>query len=106
MYDVAGFPTILYFNYGKNEQKYQGARSQEAFTAFMQDPVRGLADFQNSNQIEEASVDETWDVPGGELVTQVRLSAGFCVKVFFCMYQMNFTGQPIQAYNWLTFGAS
>ena len=77
MYDVAGFPTILYFNYGKNEQKYQGARSQEAFTAFMEDPVRGLAEFQNSNQIEEASVDETWDVPGGELVTQFRLSATF-----------------------------
>lgn len=45
MYDVAGFPTILYFNYGKNEQKYLGDRSQDAFINFMNDPVRGLAEF-------------------------------------------------------------
>ena len=45
MYDVAGFPTILYFNYGKNEQKYVGERSQDAFINFMNDPVRGLAEF-------------------------------------------------------------
>ena len=45
MYDVAGFPTILYFNYGKNEQKYIGERSQDAFINFMNDPVRGLAEF-------------------------------------------------------------
>ena len=49
MYDVAGFPTILYFNYGKNEQKYLGDRSQDAFINFMNDPVRGLAEFAQEN---------------------------------------------------------
>ena len=25
-YEVQGYPTILYFNYGKNEEKYTGGR--------------------------------------------------------------------------------
>ena len=71
MYDIHGYPTMLYFNYGKNEQKYIGERTQEALIAFMNDPVRGLADFQASNKVEEASVDQGWDIPGGDLVTQL-----------------------------------
>ena len=57
MYDVTGFPTMLYFNYGKNEQKYIGERTSTALIDFMNDPVRGLAEFLNTNKIEETSVD-------------------------------------------------
>jgi len=72
MYDITGFPTMLYFNYGKNEQKYVGGRTQEALIEFMNDPVRHLAEFQaDANKIEETSVDQGWDLPGGDLVTQL-----------------------------------
>ncbi len=36
--DVQGYPTIKYFNYGKNEFKYMGPRTDEGFADFMKNP--------------------------------------------------------------------
>ena len=43
-HDVSGFPTFLYFNYGKQPSPYQGDRSQEGFAQFMADPALFLRD--------------------------------------------------------------
>lgn len=37
-HDVNGFPTFVYFNYGKNASPYNGDRSQEGFADFMANP--------------------------------------------------------------------
>lgn len=37
--DVQGYPTIKYFNYGKNGFKYMGPRTTESFTDFMNSPA-------------------------------------------------------------------
>ena len=38
-HEVQGYPTIKYFNYGKNEFKYMGPRTEEGFTDFMANPT-------------------------------------------------------------------
>ena len=38
-YDVKGFPTILYFNFGKNPKPYEGARDTKGFVKFMSNPT-------------------------------------------------------------------
>lgn len=43
-HDVTGFPTFIYFNYGKNPSPYYGDRSQEGFAEFMADPAAFLHD--------------------------------------------------------------
>ena len=43
-HDVKGFPTFKYFNYGKKDFKYVGARSAEGFAEFMADPSAFLRD--------------------------------------------------------------
>ena len=35
---IKGYPTIVYFNYGKNSFKYMGPRTEEGFVDFMQNP--------------------------------------------------------------------
>ena len=37
--DVQGYPTIKYFNYGKNSFKYMGPRTAESFIDFMNSPA-------------------------------------------------------------------
>ena len=37
--DVQGYPTIKYFNYGKNSFKYMGPRTTESFIDFMNSPA-------------------------------------------------------------------
>lgn len=37
-HDVQGYPTIKYFNYGKNPIKYLGPRSREGFLDFIRNP--------------------------------------------------------------------
>ena len=37
-HEVQGYPTIKYFNYGKNSVKYMGPRSVESLIEFMKDP--------------------------------------------------------------------
>ncbi|XP_077996871.1 protein disulfide-isomerase A5-like [Glandiceps talaboti] len=37
-YDVTGYPTMKYFNYGKNPQAYMGGRTESDFVSFMTDP--------------------------------------------------------------------
>lgn len=41
-HDVSGFPTFIYFNYGKTPFPYQGPRSQEGFVEFMNNPAAFL----------------------------------------------------------------
>lgn len=41
-HDVSGFPTFIYFNYGKNPSPYDGARSMEGFAEFMANPTAYL----------------------------------------------------------------
>lgn len=46
-YGVQGFPTIIYFNYGKNQKPYEGGREAKDFIKFMknpQDPNAGKSD--------------------------------------------------------------
>ena len=38
-HDVQGYPTIKYFNYGKNEFKYMGSRTEEGFVDFLKNPI-------------------------------------------------------------------
>lgn len=38
VYDVKGFPTLIYFNYLKNSRPYSGGRTESEFVAFMEDP--------------------------------------------------------------------
>ncbi|XP_066299648.1 uncharacterized protein [Branchiostoma lanceolatum] len=38
-YEVRGYPTIKYFNYGKNPKDYEGGREEPDFVAFMSDPL-------------------------------------------------------------------
>ena len=42
--EVTGFPTFKYFNYGKKEYQYLGARNEEGFSEFMSDPGAYLRD--------------------------------------------------------------
>lgn len=35
---VTGYPTIMYYNYGKNSFKYMGPRTEEGFVDFMKNP--------------------------------------------------------------------
>ncbi|XP_067937992.1 protein disulfide-isomerase A5-like [Watersipora subatra] len=37
-YEVKGYPTFITFNYGKNEQPYNGGREEADFVGFMNDP--------------------------------------------------------------------
>ena len=37
-YNVKGFPTIIYFNFGKNPQPYEGGREFKDFVKFMNNP--------------------------------------------------------------------
>jgi len=37
-FDVTGFPTFKYFNYGKKPSPYDGSRSSDGFTEFMNNP--------------------------------------------------------------------
>lgn len=37
-YEVKGYPTFIYFNYGKNPAPYNGARNSEGFSQFMANP--------------------------------------------------------------------
>lgn len=37
-YNVKGFPTIIYFNFGKNPQPYEGGREAKDFIKFMSNP--------------------------------------------------------------------
>ena len=37
-YEVNGYPTIKYFNYGKNDFKYMGPRTADGFVEFMSNP--------------------------------------------------------------------
>jgi len=39
VYEVKGYPTFRYFNYGKNDKPYDGGRDEEGFLAFMEDPL-------------------------------------------------------------------
>ena len=38
-YKVEGFPTMFYFNYGKNPTSYDGGREYADFKRFMSDPL-------------------------------------------------------------------
>ncbi|KAH3868542.1 protein disulfide-isomerase A5-like [Dreissena polymorpha] len=38
-HEVQGYPTLKYFNYGKNAQKYMGGREEADFLKFMKDPL-------------------------------------------------------------------
>lgn len=38
-YDVSGYPTFRYFNYGKGDFKYLGGRTASGFMSFMSDPA-------------------------------------------------------------------
>ena len=42
IHEVKGFPTFIYFNYGKNPAPYNGERSQEGFVEFMENPAAFL----------------------------------------------------------------
>jgi len=41
-HDVAGFPTFIYFNYGKNPSPYEGGRDRQSFVQFMSNPAAFL----------------------------------------------------------------
>lgn len=41
-HEVSGFPTFLYFSYGKNPSRYQGARTEQGFIEFMSNPAAFL----------------------------------------------------------------
>ena len=53
LYGVNAYPTILYFNYGKNEQIYSGSRETEALVQFMENPVQGLAELKERMRFEK-----------------------------------------------------
>lgn len=37
-YEIKGFPTIIYFNFGKNQKPYEGGRELKDFIKFMSNP--------------------------------------------------------------------
>jgi hypothetical protein len=39
-HNVKGFPTIIYFNFGKNPKEYSSTRDKAGFVKFMQDPTQ------------------------------------------------------------------
>lgn len=56
---VKGFPTIIYFNYGKNPQPYTGGREAKDFIKFMTNP--------NDPNAGKVDPREDWlDVPGNQ----------------------------------------
>ena len=44
LYDVTGYPTIKYFNFGKRAAPYNGPRNEDGFASFMADPGAFLKD--------------------------------------------------------------
>lgn len=49
-YKVEGFPTMFYFNYGKNPVSYDGGREYADFKRFMSDPSNPNAQKHDSSQ--------------------------------------------------------
>ena len=58
---VQGFPTILYFSFGKNAKPYEGGREYNDFVKFMKDP-------NDENVIKHEAKNEWLDNPGYEHV--------------------------------------
>ena len=44
LYEVTGYPTIKYFNFGKKALPYNGPRNEEGFASFMANPSAFLKD--------------------------------------------------------------
>ncbi|XP_077869020.1 protein disulfide-isomerase A5-like [Saccoglossus kowalevskii] len=68
-YDVSGYPTLKYFNYGKNPQAYMGGRTEQDFIAFMNDPTNP------SPAPKEPQEDFFEEIDGGENVYQLTESS-------------------------------
>jgi thiol-disulfide isomerase/thioredoxin len=49
-YKVEGFPTMFYFNFGKNPQPYDGGREYADFKRFMSDPLNPNAQRHDHSQ--------------------------------------------------------
>ncbi|XP_070546710.1 protein disulfide-isomerase A5-like isoform X1 [Ptychodera flava] len=63
-YDVSGYPTIKYFNYGKNPQAYMGGRMEADFVAFMSNPSNA-----NPTPTPKEQTEDFWEnLEGGENV--------------------------------------
>jgi protein disulfide-isomerase-like protein len=70
-YEVKGFPTIMYFNFGKNPKKYEGGRAELDFISFMTNPNdpsagqpkpvdewKNLPGYEHVNLLDDSSFDE------------------------------------------------
>ena len=71
VYGVNSYPTIMYFNYGKNEQSYSGSRETAALVKFMSDPLVGFAELAAAETVPRADVDELWNIADGDAVMQL-----------------------------------
>lgn len=60
-FNVKGFPTIIYLNYGKNPKPYEGGREAKDFIKFMKNP-------QDPNSAKSDPRDEWVDFPGNKHV--------------------------------------
>ena len=43
-FEVSGYPTLKYFNFGKKAAKYNGPRNEDGFVSFMTDPASFVRD--------------------------------------------------------------
>lgn len=68
--NVKGFPTIIYFNFGKNARAYEGGRTESSFISFMRDP-------NDPNAGKPSPRDEWADVPGHEHIAFLADEAAF-----------------------------
>lgn len=59
--NVKGFPTIIYFNFGKNSRQYEGGRTEKNFADFMSNP-------NDPNAGKPSPKDEWLDLAGHEHV--------------------------------------
>ena len=60
-FEVKGFPTIVYLNYGKNPKPYEGGRDAKNFIKFMNNP-------QDPNSAKSDPRDDWVDFPGNKHV--------------------------------------
>ena len=60
-YGVKGFPTMFYFNYGKNQVTYEGGREAKNFIKFMNDPT-------DPNSMKQDARDDWLEITGQQHV--------------------------------------
>ncbi|CAH1775049.1 unnamed protein product [Owenia fusiformis] len=67
-FEVSGYPTLKYFNYGKDAQTYSGGREERDFVNFMNDPLNPLS----SSPPAPPAPEESWsDLTGADQLTHL-----------------------------------